>query len=241
VNTSQSGGAAGTPDKPEMGSDAMHVDADRSFDRDEAGITVESDVETEGQEPQCITDSADFPSDSETDLHGDSVAPATRRPNIAWSRVVAFGVLPGLGLSLAAVVGALKWQEQSYRGADVSSIEAVAAAKDSTVALLSYQADSVEKDLDAVRDRLTGAFKDSYTQLVRDVVIPGAKQQHISSVATVPASSSVSATWNHAVTLLYVDQRVTVGNDPPTDSTSSVRVTLDKVAGRWLISGFDPV
>jgi hypothetical protein len=31
------------------------------------------------------------------------------------------------------------------------------------------------------------------------------------------------------------------GNDPPTDTASSVRVTLDKIGGRWLISAFEPV
>jgi Mce-associated membrane protein len=34
---------------------------------------------------------------------------------------------------------------------------------------------------------------------------------------------------------------VTVGQSPPTSTASSVRVTLDKVDGRWLISQFDPV
>jgi len=73
------------------------------------------------------------------------------------------------------------------------------------------------------------------------VVIPGAKQKHISAVAKVPAAASVSATPNHAVALLFVDQTVVVGPDQPTDTASSVRVTLDKIGGRWLISGFDPV
>jgi Mce-associated membrane protein len=53
----------------------------------------------------------------------------------------------------------------------------------------------------------------------------------------VPAAPSVSVTANHAVVLLFVNQTVIMGNDIPT----SVRVTLDKIGGRWLISGFDPV
>jgi Mce-associated membrane protein len=88
---------------------------------------------------------------------------------------------------------------------------------------------------------LTGTFKDSYTQLIHDVVIPGAKKQHISAVATVPAAASVSATPQHAVVLVFVDQMVTVGNDAPSETTSTVRVTLDKTGARWLISSFDPV
>jgi Mce-associated membrane protein len=73
------------------------------------------------------------------------------------------------------------------------------------------------------------------------VVAPGAKQQHITAVATVPAAASVSATESHAEVLVFVDQTTTIGNDSPTQTTSSVRVTLDKVGGRWLISQFDPV
>ncbi len=41
--------------------------------------------------------------------------------------------------------------------------------------------------------------------------------------------------------LVFVNQTVTVGNDAPTDTNSSVRVTLEKVGDRWLISEFDPV
>jgi Mce-associated membrane protein len=76
---------------------------------------------------------------------------------------------------------------------------------------------------------------------VNDVVAPGAKQQHITALATVPAAASVLATGKHAVVLVFVDQTTTIGNDAPTQSTSSVRVSLERVDGRWLISQFDPV
>src|SRR5208283_1982459 len=132
--------------------------------------------------------------------------------------------------------GFLKWQDWWIRSSGAAAIESVAAAKESTVALLSYQPDSVEKDLGAARDRLTSNFKDAYTQLVHDVVIPGAKKQHISAIATVPAAASVSATPNHAVALVFVNQTVVVGTDAPTDTASTVRVTMDKIGNRWLIS-----
>ena len=119
--------------------------------------------------------------------------------------------------------------------------ESVQAAIDGTVALLSYRPDTVEKDLEAAKSRLTGTFLDAYTSLTHDVVIPGAKQKQISAVATVPAAASTSATATHAVVLLFVDQTVIVGKEAPTNTASSVRVTLDKVDGRWLISQFDPV
>jgi len=122
----------------------------------------------------------------------------------------------------------------------VTRIESVRVATDGTVALLSYKPETVEKDLGAARDRLAGNFKDSYTSLTRDVVIPGSKQKQISAVATVPAAASVSVTENHAVVLVFDNQTVVIGNDAPTD-TATVRVTLDRIHGRWLISQFDPV
>ncbi|CDO88935.1 hypothetical protein AWC29_22040 [Mycobacterium triplex] len=54
-------------------------------------------------------------------------------------------------------------------------------------------------------------------------------------------AASVSAATNHAVVLLFVNQTIVVGQDAPTSTASSVRVTLDRIGGRWLISQFDPV
>ena len=159
----------------------------------------------------------------------------------SWGRLAGFVILPVIALLLGAAAGFLKWEDNSRRDADTARTESVAAAKDSTVALLSYKPDTVEKDLGAARDRLTGNFLDAYTQLVNTVVIPGAKEKKISALATVPAAASVSAKPDRAVVLLFVDQTVTVGTDAPTQTTSSVRVTLDKVGNRWLISGFDPI
>ncbi|WP_208300571.1 hypothetical protein [Mycobacterium sp. DL592] len=169
------------------------------------------------------------------------VAEPAPEKGFSWARLVAFVILPVLALLLGAGAGYLKWEDSSRRDAKSAAQAAVAAAKDSTVALLSYKPDTVEKDLGAARDRLTGNFLDAYTQLVNTVVIPGAKEKKISALATVPAAAPVTAKDNHAVVLLFVDQTVVVGSDAPTNTSSSVRVTLDKVGDRWLISGFDPI
>ena len=160
---------------------------------------------------------------------------------VRWSRAVVCVVLPALALLLVSAAGFLKWEDGSVRESGSARTESVRAATDSTVALLSYKPDTVEKDLDAARGRLTGSFLNAYTSLTHDLVIPGAKQKQISAIASVPAAASTSATENHAVVLLFVNQTVTIGQDAPTNTASSVRVTLDKVGGRWLISQFDPV
>jgi len=166
---------------------------------------------------------------------------AKSRRNVDWGRVLAYGVLPGLALLLALTAGFLKYVDNSVRNGDTARIESLQVAKDSTVALLSYQPDKVEKQLNDARSLLTGDFQNSYTSLINDVVIPGAKQKQISAVATVPAAASVSADPNHAVVLVFVNQTVVVGTDAPTDTASSVRVTLQKSGDKWLISDFQPV
>jgi len=167
--------------------------------------------------------------------------PAQPTRGISLARVAVFGLLPALALLLAGAAGYLKWVDNSVRDSEVARIESVQVAKDSTVAMLSYQPDTVEQQLNDARKLLTGDFEESYTGLINDVVIPGAKEKRISAVASVPAAASVSATPNEAVVLVFVNQTVVVGQDAPTDTASSVRVTLEKIDGRWLISKFDPV
>lgn len=149
--------------------------------------------------------------------------------------------LPVLALALGGLAGLLSWQNASHRAAEVAAVESVAAARETATAILSYRSETVDKELNAARERLTGSFLDEYTKLVNDVVIPGSREKKISAVAQVPAAASVSAGPGHAVALVFVDQTVTIGKDAPTDTASSVRVTLDKVGGRWLVSGFEPV
>ena len=182
-------------------------------------------------------DSTDQAADTE---EGDGAKPP-RRGRTRIARVLAYIVLPAVTLLLAAAAGYLKWVDGTARDAEVYRTESVQAAIDSTVAMLSYRPDTVEQNLAAARDRMTGAFRDSYSSLTHDVVVPGAKQRQISAVATVPAAASVSATATNAVVLVFVNQTTIIGNDPPSDSTSSVKVTLEKVHDRWLISQFDPV
>ena len=193
---------------------------------DKATDTVEATEATEATETAEATEAAE---------------PAPAKGSSDWSRVLAYAVLPALALILAIGAGYLKWQDNSVRDGDTARIESVQAAKDHTIALLSYKPDTVEQQLTDARSLLTGDFAQAYTDLTTDVVIPGAKEKQISAVATVPAAAPVSAEPDHAVVLVFVNQTVVVGSDAPTDTASSVRVTLEKHDGRWLISAFDPV
>jgi Mce-associated membrane protein len=219
---------------------------------EEQTVTADTDTEqvedADTAEPVEKTDEAEKADDATeaADESTESAEPEKPKRRIQWARVFAYGVLPGLALLLAMGAGFLKWQDDSARLTDLNNTKSPAdqvmqAAKDSTIALLSYKPDTVEQQLTAARDLLTADFRDQYTSLTNDVVIPGAKQKQISAVATVPATALVSADPRHAVVLVFVNQTVIVGQSGPTDTASSVRVTLDKIGNRWLIAKFDPV
>ena len=230
---------------------SKHSQEESVTDETSADVDTEHAEDTATEESVDKTDKADEAdkSDEPTETADEasvSAEPEKPKRRIQRARVFAFGVLPAVALLLAMGAGYLKWMDNSARVDDITNAEsparqAMQAAKDSTIALLSYKPDTVGQQLTAARDLLTGDFRDSYTSLTNDVVIPGAKQKQISAVATVPAMASASANSNHAVVLVFVNQTVVVGQDAPTDTASSVRVTLDKVGGRWLISKFDPV
>jgi Mce-associated membrane protein len=204
-------------------------------------LSDESDAEIVGEAVAVDDTDLDYrPDNADTDeAPADESAARTRtRP---WKPVITYGILPAtvFVLTLGAAYG--KWQATTLTDAQHAASQSVQAATESTIALLSYSPDTVEKQLTEARDRLTGNFRDAYTSLTHDVVIPGAQEKHISAAAAVPAAASLSATENHAAVLIFVDQTTTVGNDTPTSTSSSVRVTLDKVHDRWLISAVDPV
>jgi Mce-associated membrane protein len=217
----------------------------------ETADTETPDTETSDvEEPDTETSDVEEPETSEESKESTEEPDGAKR-KINWSRVVAFGLLPGFALLLALVAGFSRWE---YVSSDYGALppvaseqnpspatESINAARDSTIKMLSYKPDTVEQQLNAARDLLTGDFRDSYTSLINDVVIPGAKQKQISAVASVPAAASVSADPKHAVVLVFVNQTVVVGQDLPSDTASSVRVTMEKVDDRWLISEFEPV
>jgi Mce-associated membrane protein len=229
-------------DSPEKETTAVPVEADETAARE---VTETSGVEAGADEAEVVEDTADADETTEEEATEAKSEPKVKakkpRRAVNWSKVLAFGLLPAVALLLAGAAGYLKWSDSSVREANTARIESLQVAKDSTVRLLSYKPDTVDQDLNSARDLLTGDFRDSYTQLINDVVIPGAKEKQISAVANVPAVASVSAEPNHAVALVFVNQTVIVGQSAPTATASSVRVTLDKVGDHWLISQFDPV
>ncbi|MGB3771067.1 MAG: hypothetical protein WBF79_05230 [Rhodococcus sp. (in: high G+C Gram-positive bacteria)] len=121
--------------------------------------------------------------------------------------------------------------------------EAVAtAASEAAVSVLSYRAETVADDVAAAKGYLTGDFLTYYSAFAEDSVVPGAVERGITSSATVSAAGTVSIENDDAVALLFVNQNVTSTDSPDPRSTStSLRIELVEVDGRWLVSALDTV
>lgn len=206
--------------------------------------TAVVDTEAASEEPpvhESTVEESVEPTEEAAEAAESAAEPEPPAKRFATATLVAFAVLPVLALLLAIGAAWLKYYDNQATASAAARAESMQVAKESTATLLSYQPDTVEQQLNDAKNLLTGDFSGQYADLIRDVVIPNAKQQQVSAVATVSEAASVSAQPDRAVVLVFVNQTVVVGAEPPSDTASSVRVTLQKVDGHWLISNFDPV
>ncbi len=198
-----------------------------------------TEAEAEATEPDATEPDATAP-EAEPVAVNDAVPQAKpQKPRIEWARVTAYRVLPVLALVLAAAAGGL-WYLTANHSNEAEQAAVIKVASDGTVALLSYEPDTVRRQLTDARKLLTTPFLDEYTTLTKSV-IPGAEQRHISAATSVPAAAAVSFEKNHAVVLVFVNQIVRIGDQPPTSTPTSARVTLERLGGQWLIAKFEPV
>jgi Mce-associated membrane protein len=152
-----------------------------------------------------------------------------------------------LAVALVASAGVAGWlyfyqyRVDQQTNADATNV-ALEAAKNGTVALLSYSPESLDKDFAAAKSNLTGDFLSYYTQFTEQIVTPAAKEKQVKTAASVVRAAVSDMHPDSATVLVFVNQ-VTTSKENPDGSfaASSVKVGLKKIDGRWLINTFDPV
>lgn len=124
---------------------------------------------------------------------------------------------------------------------DVAAHAVIKAASDGTVALLSYSPENLDNDVAAGKSHLTGELLRYFAGFSQYFVAPAVRQQGVKASASVLRAAVADMRPNSAVVLVFVHQTTTSRGKPdPLLSTSSVRVTLTKVNGSWLIAKFEP-
>jgi len=204
------------------------TDADSAAE--ELTETTAGDVgDTEGAEGAEIS--------VEPDLQGATTDIKRRRP---W---LAMGLAALLVAAVAAAGSVYWWIYRPDRLTNAASQQRVTdAAREGTVALLSYAPETLDKDLATAKSHLTGEFLKYYSDFTDKIVAPAAKQKGVKTEATVARAAVSEMQPDHAVVLVFVNQVTTSKDRPdPALATSSVLVTMVNQDGRWLISEFNPV
>ncbi|MCV7228965.1 twin-arginine translocation pathway signal [Mycolicibacterium komossense] len=183
----------------------------------------------------------EFPAEA-TD--GDLTEPAEpKQSGRLWSRisVAVLALLLVVSIGLSTWLYFFQYRVDQQTGPAAQSV-ALQAAKDGTIALLSYAPETLDKDLDAAKTHLTGDFLSYYTNFTDQVVRAAAKQKSVKTTATIPRGAVSEMQPGSAKVLLFVNQ-ITMSADrqEPSATSSSVLVTMTKVDNSWLISSFDPV
>lgn len=125
---------------------------------------------------------------------------------------------------------------------DAAATVALNAAKNGTVALLSYSPESLDKDFAAAKSHLTGDFLSYYTQFTQQIVTPAAKQKSVKTSAAVVRAGVADLHPDSAMVLVFINQNTTSKENPDGSfAASAVKVGLKKINDTWLISSFDPV
>jgi Mce-associated membrane protein len=191
----------------------------------------------------------DVEADTATDEKGEKVTEATDAANPApEARLRAVPLIAVvLSVALLAAGGLAAWLYFSQYRPDeatdaAASQSAIDAARDGTVAMLSYKPDTLDQDFAAARSHLTGDFLNYYDNFTKQVVSPAAKNKGVATAAQVVGAATMQMHPKSALVLVFVNQVSTSRERPdPSAAASSVQVSLTKVQGKWLINKFDPL
>jgi Mce-associated membrane protein len=206
---------------------------------DQQDVESAPDLEpSDGVEIDKTADGADeTPQDDGTDAR--STGEVARRQLKLVPVVLVLLLLVSGALAAWLYTNQYRHDEQTDAAAAQSAVDA---ARDGTVALLSYKPDTLNQDFAAAKSHLTGDFLNYYDQFTRQIVTPAAKEKALTTTAQVVGAAASELHPNSAVVLLFVNQATTSKDRPdPAMASSSVLVSLTKVHGKWLITKFQPV
>jgi Mce-associated membrane protein len=158
----------------------------------------------------------------------------------AWRPILVTALVVG-ALGLAGGMYFFRYGPDRQIG-DAAVQQAVRAASDGTVAMLSYSPESLDRDFARAKLHLTGDLLAYYSKFTEQTVGPTARERQIAASAKVIRAAVSELRQDSAVVLVFVNQSTVTKEKPePTATDSSFLVTMAKIDGSWLIAKFDRV
>jgi Mce-associated membrane protein len=205
-------------------------------------------------DPETTPDSTETAVEiSESSLDGADAAPSgetasnktvvirrlTQRCLANWRPIVVTALMVAT-LTLAAGLYFFQYRPDRHID-DAAARQAIRAASDGAVASLSYSPANMDRDFANAKSHLTGEFLGYYDKFTKELVTPMVKEKQISQTAAVVRAAVSELHSDSAVVLVFLNE-TTLSKDKPQPLTtpSSVRITLAKVNGSWLISKLEP-
>jgi Mce-associated membrane protein len=120
--------------------------------------------------------------------------------------------------------------------------QAVKAASDGAVALLSYSPDTLDRDISNAKSRLSESYLAYYQQFTDQIVGPAAQRGRVTTTATVVRAALAELHSSSAVVIMFIKLKTASKEKPePIVTSSTLRVSLIKAKGSWLIEKFETV
>jgi Mce-associated membrane protein len=198
------------------------------------------DAETAIEEPESPTESTEAPSPG--DARSSRMLTISRVTSwcLEQWRPILLAALVLAAVGLAAGVFFFLYRPDRQID-DAAAQRAIRAASDGAVASLSYSTDSMDRDFANAKSHLTGEFLAYYDKFTKQIVTPAVRGKHIAQTATVVRAAVSELHPDSAVVLVFLNETTTSKDkSQPLTTPSSVRITLRKVNGSWLISKLDP-
>lgn len=214
---------------------AMTKDDVDSTRHDGADDDTVHDVESAASEAPALEE--DRKERSEESLEKSSgKSSSADRAGTSWVSWAVGGLVAALLVAATAWSGYCGWQLWQERRVDTAAAQAQATAVDYAQILTSIDSNKIDENFSKVLNGATGEFKDMYTQSsvqLRQLLIDNKATAH----SEVVESAIQSKSTNKVVVLLMVNQSITNSNRPdPRIDRSRMKITMEKIDGRWLAS-----
>lgn len=194
-------------------------------------------AETTDQDTPDTTDQPDATETDDTDSKASGLEPTnTARTRPGWKRHARIGLVATIFVGAFGIAGVLGWKLAEQHTLAKAGQDAQQTAINYAQVLTSIDSNNLDQNFAEVLNGATGDFKDMYTKesmKLRQLLIANKATAH----GVVVDSAIQSESKDRVVVLLLVDQTVTNAARPDSRvDRSRMKITMEKVDGRWLAS-----
>ena len=217
-------------------------DVDSTNDADTDTPDEKDDVEAAAEtDPEAAEDTESSDSDTESSADADSEAPgdgddkdSAERPS--WVRYAAFGAIAAALVGALVFSGIFGWKVWQQHQIDAAGEQALSVAIPYTETLTSIDSNDIDESFRKILNGATGDLKKDFTPAsvqLRQLLLDNKASSH----GKVVNSAIQSKSTDKVVLLMMVDQSITNTQRPdPRVDKSRMKITMEKIDGRWLAS-----